>query len=113
MIGLAAYHTYTCTHTYTHTFSHSSHPSVGSHHHHAEVWCKSSHAKYGSLEVPLVTGKVYEGDHLGGGTAYLSPVEATYSSTWGGEGGDGEEKVEVEEMREKAKVRRRWGRRWR
>ena len=95
-------HTHTHTHTYTHTFSHSNHPSVGSHHHHAEVWCMSSHAKYGSLEVPLVTGKVYEGDHLGGGTAYLSPVEATYSSMWGGQGGvegrgdggDGEERVE-------------------
>ena len=81
--------THTHTHTHTHTFCHSDHPSIGSHHHHAEVGGVSRHAKYGRLQVLLMTSKVYEGDDFGGGTTYLCPVQAT----WGGGGGGGGERV--------------------
>jgi len=65
------------------TFCHSDDACIGSHHQHAEIGGVTSHAKYGSLEVLLVSCEVNKGDDLGGSLADVYPVQAPC----GGDGG--------------------------
>ena len=58
------------------TLCHPDNACIGSHHEHAEVRGVASHAKYGRLEVLLMSCKVNEGDDLGGGSADVHPVQA-------------------------------------
>ena len=69
------------------TFCHSDDACIGSHHEHAEVGGMTGHAKYGSLEVLLVSCEVNEGDDLGGGLAYVYPVQAPCGDGGNEEGG--------------------------
>ena len=58
------------------TLCHPDDACIGSHHEHAEVRGMASHAKYGRLEVLLMSCKVNEGDDLGGSSADVHPVQA-------------------------------------
>ena len=74
------------------TLCHPDDACIGSHHEHAEVRGVASHAKYGRLEVLLMSCKINEGDDLGGGSADVHPVQAPCEEEGerGGEGQGGE-----------------------